>query len=211
MLRVIKSVTEKTATPWLHSHLHPDSQLAPTEQGDEETATVSSSHREWLTLYPQSQIKNDLGINIGIGSKKVGLGKAAEVKLLIGLTNVGDVLMLFFQARLPSGLDLSVPIPPQTAPQTANARGTCVCIFITAVLIILKVIHNEKLVSHLHDFSCIFSSPSKTGQRENILIKNNIKYIRSFPGGSVVKNPPARAGNMSSIDDLERSRLSWSN
>lgn len=118
---------------------------------------------------------------IGAGSKKVGLGKAVEVKLLIGLTNVGDVIMLFFQASLPLALDLSVPISPQTAPQTANTRCTCVYIFITAVLIILKVIHNEKLVSHLHDFSCIFSSSSKTGQRENILVKNNVKHIRGFP------------------------------
>ena len=107
-----------------------------------------------------------LGINIGVVSKKVGLGKSAEVKLLIGLTNIGDVFMLFFQASLPSGLDLSVPIPPQTAPQTANARCTWVCVFMTAVLIILKVMHNEKLDSHLHDFSCIFSSPSKMGKEK---------------------------------------------
>ena len=166
---------------------------------------------EWLPLYPQSQIMKALGINIGVGSKKVGLGKAAEVKLWIGLTNVGDVVMLFFQASLPSGLDLSVPIPPQTAPQTANARCTWVCVLMTAVLIILKVMHNEKLDSHLHDFSCIFSSPSKNGQRENILIKNNVKYIRGFPGGSVVKNPPASVGSMSSIADLGRSHLPQSN
>ena len=32
-----------------------------------------------------------------------------------------------------------------------------------------------------------------------------------FPGGSVVKNPPANAGVMGSIPDPRRSHMSWSN
>ena len=31
-----------------------------------------------------------------------------------------------------------------------------------------------------------------------------------FPGGSVVKNPPDRAGDMGSISDLGRSHMLWS-
>ena len=34
---------------------------------------------------------------------------------------------------------------------------------------------------------------------------NIIGYIRGFPGGSVVKNPPANAGDMSWIPGLGRS------
>ena len=32
-----------------------------------------------------------------------------------------------------------------------------------------------------------------------------------FPGGSVVKNPPANAGDTGSIPGLERSHMLWSN
>ena len=35
--------------------------------------------------------------------------------------------------------------------------------------------------------------------------------IWGFPGGSVVKNPPAKAGDMGSILGLARSHLPWSN
>ena len=34
---------------------------------------------------------------------------------------------------------------------------------------------------------------------------------RGFPGGLVVKNPPANAGDMGSIPDLGRSHMLWSN
>ena len=39
-----------------------------------------------------------------------------------------------------------------------------------------------------------------------------IKYIfRDFPGGAVVKNPPANAGDMGSIPGLGRSHMPWKN
>ena len=37
------------------------------------------------------------------------------------------------------------------------------------------------------------------------------KKSRGFLGGSVVKNPPTNAGNMSLIPDLGRSHVPWSN
>ena len=41
----------------------------------------------------------------------------------------------------------------------------------------------------------------------------NIKkyYARDFPGGSVVKNPPANAGDMGSSPGPGRSHMLWSN
>ena len=35
-------------------------------------------------------------------------------------------------------------------------------------------------------------------------------YFLGFPGGSVVKNLPANAGDMGSIPDLGRSHMPWS-
>ena len=50
------------------------------------------------------------------------------------------------------------------------------------------------------------------------LIKRKIKFnpftkikFRDFPGGSVVKNPPANAGDMGSSPSPGRSHMSWSN
>ena len=37
------------------------------------------------------------------------------------------------------------------------------------------------------------------------------KIWEGFPGGSVVKNPPANAGDMGSIPDPGRSHMSWRN
>ena len=37
------------------------------------------------------------------------------------------------------------------------------------------------------------------------------RQCEGFPGGSVVKNPPASAGDMGSIPDSGRSHMSWSN
>ena len=37
------------------------------------------------------------------------------------------------------------------------------------------------------------------------------KRNRDFPGGAVVKNPPANAGDTGSIPDLRRSHMLWSN
>ena len=34
--------------------------------------------------------------------------------------------------------------------------------------------------------------------------------LKGFPGGSVVKNPPANAGDMGSIPGLGRSHMPWS-
>ena len=41
------------------------------------------------------------------------------------------------------------------------------------------------------------------------IYKNGID--RDFPGGSVVKNPPANAGDMVSISGPGRSHMPWSN
>ena len=44
---------------------------------------------------------------------------------------------------------------------------------------------------------------------------NNISYkdilYRDFPGGTVVKNPPANAGEVGSIPGPERSHRPWNN
>ena len=47
---------------------------------------------------------------------------------------------------------------------------------------------------------------------------NNLKYliykittVGGFPGGVVVKNPPANAGDTGSIPGLGRSHMPWSN
>ena len=37
------------------------------------------------------------------------------------------------------------------------------------------------------------------------------KYARDFPGGTVVKNPPANAGDMGSSPGPGRSHMLWSN
>ena len=39
----------------------------------------------------------------------------------------------------------------------------------------------------------------------------NNTYCRDFPGGAVVKNPPANAGDMGSIPGPGRSHMPWSN
>ena len=38
-----------------------------------------------------------------------------------------------------------------------------------------------------------------------------IKILQDFPGGAVVKNPPANAGDMGSIPGPGRSHMPWSN
>ena len=45
--------------------------------------------------------------------------------------------------------------------------------------------------------------------RENNLLKKCVSG--SFPGGLVVSNPPASAGDMGSIPDPERSLMPWGN
>ena len=37
------------------------------------------------------------------------------------------------------------------------------------------------------------------------------KNVEDFPGGSVVKNPPANAGDTASSPGLGRSHMPWSN
>ena len=37
------------------------------------------------------------------------------------------------------------------------------------------------------------------------------KYLRGFPGGAVVKNPPANAGDTGSSPGLGRYHMLWSN
>ena len=37
------------------------------------------------------------------------------------------------------------------------------------------------------------------------------QYIKGFPGGRAVKNPPAKAGDMGSSPGLGRSHMLWSN
>ena len=44
------------------------------------------------------------------------------------------------------------------------------------------------------------------------LIQGDLKGLPwDFPGGTVVKNPPANAGDMGSIPDPGRSHVPWSN
>jgi len=45
---------------------------------------------------------------------------------------------------------------------------------------------------------------------KNIYIHTHLYLYRGFPGGSVVKNPPANAGDTSLISGLERSHMPWS-
>ena len=58
---------------------------------------------------------------------------------------------------------------------------------------------------------------TNTWRLNNMLLKNQwvnneIKTeIRDFPGSTVVKNPPANAGDKGSIPDLGRSHMPWSN
>ena len=48
-----------------------------------------------------------------------------------------------------------------------------------------------------------------------LLLPHSICYNRKsflgFPGGAVVKNPPANAGDMGSSPGLGRSQMPWSN
>ena len=46
-------------------------------------------------------------------------------------------------------------------------------------------------------------------EKESRQVLNSIK-IEGFPGGSVVKNPPANAGDMGSIPGPRRSHMLWS-
>ena len=47
---------------------------------------------------------------------------------------------------------------------------------------------------------------------EDIFPMNAITSVqKGFPGGSVVKNPPAKAGVMGLIPGLRRSHMMWSN
>ena len=50
-------------------------------------------------------------------------------------------------------------------------------------------------------------------QQQRILKENFVKWGKSwdFPGGTVVKNPPANAGDMGSIPGLGRSQMPRSN
>ena len=50
---------------------------------------------------------------------------------------------------------------------------------------------------------------------ENLEVEHTITDIKNstegFPGGPVVKNPPANAGNMGSIPGSGRSHMPWGN
>ena len=54
-------------------------------------------------------------------------------------------------------------------------------------------------------YRCIIFSNFKF----KLLLK--IIRLRDFPGGAVVKNPPANAGDMGLIPGLGRSHMPWSN
>ena len=43
------------------------------------------------------------------------------------------------------------------------------------------------------------------------IILNKILANQGFPGGTVVKNPPANAGDVGSSPDPGRSHMPWSN
>ena len=47
---------------------------------------------------------------------------------------------------------------------------------------------------------------------EMLIVSVDLKgYTRDFPGGAVVKNPPANAGDVASIPGPGRSHMPWSN
>ena len=50
-----------------------------------------------------------------------------------------------------------------------------------------------------------------SGSQAPKVVPQNYLFKRDFPGGTVVKNPPANAGDMGSIPGLGRSHMLWSN
>ena len=58
------------------------------------------------------------------------------------------------------------------------------------------------------------NSPKQTGRNEGCFSVQMVAqelFFRDFPGGTVVKNPPANAGDMGSIPDLGGSHMPRSN
>ena len=67
----------------------------------------------------------------------------------------------------------------------------------------------RKKVSWL--FNCILCSLKLELILSLICIQHLNLLIRDFPGGTVVKNPPANAGDMGSSPGPGRSHMPWSN
>ena len=57
---------------------------------------------------------------------------------------------------------------------------------------------------------CMLRTPHVQGI-EPLLKKKKKQHPRGFPGGAVVKNPPANAGDMGSSPGPGRSHMPWSN
>ena len=60
-------------------------------------------------------------------------------------------------------------------------------------------------------FQTDFNKDLSSRDATYITIQNPQSYTLGFPVGSVVKNPPANAGDRGSIRDLGRSHVPWSN
>ena len=60
-------------------------------------------------------------------------------------------------------------------------------------------------------FQTDFNKDLSSGDATYITIQNPQSHTLGFPVGSVVKNPPADAGDRGSIHDLGRSHVPWSN
>ena len=56
-----------------------------------------------------------------------------------------------------------------------------------------------------------WEGPGRTGGEPGVTFAFTSRMKRDFPGGAVVKNPPANAGDMGSSPDLGRSHMPQSN
>ena len=69
------------------------------------------------------------------------------------------------------------------------------------------------LPPHPTRLGCLWLTCVVCGRNQHNIVKQLLfkKVTKGFPGGSVVKNLPANAGDMGSISDPGRSHVSWSN
>ena len=59
---------------------------------------------------------------------------------------------------------------------------------------------------------CVCVCVCAKGHGQQVVERVELKIVMnlwSFPGGSVVKNPPANAGDMGSVPDPGRSHMPW--
>ena len=73
------------------------------------------------------------------------------------------------------------------------------------------------MVKHLEKESGIVTARAGVRGKKNYSLGIGLQFceikkvLRDFPGGAVVENPPANAGNTSSILGPGRSHMPWSN